>query len=105
MATGKVVIIGPITWVGSATDPLGRVLMPGDGHVWAIEVPVVGGVVYSVTAHPSRQAAVQALGVEVLSTAVGRPGEGAAAVNFIVRNVSVNGVFIYSMFIAAVAFA
>jgi hypothetical protein len=91
MATVRV--YGPYTWV----RPFGQnALLPGEAYVWSL---AVDGVVFAVTAHPTRDAPVQALAVESLSTAYAQTGP--AAVNFIVRNVSTTGVFSYRWFVSA----
>ncbi len=96
MATVR--LLGPISWV----QPQGQNgLLPDQSHVWAIEIPG-GGSVFSVSVHPTKDYAVQALAVESLSTAYAR--EGNPAVNFIVHNVSINGVGSYRMFISVIDF-
>ena len=93
-------LLGPWSWV----RPFGaNAFMPGEEHAWAIgPFSPRSGAVYSVTAHPGRDAAVQALAVDRLSTAYARTG--APAINFVVRNVSTNGVFSYRVFVTVVDF-
>jgi hypothetical protein len=92
-------IFGPFSWV----RPFGQnAFMPGEEHVWAIGPFAGAPLVFAVTAHPSRESNVQGLAVESLSTAYA--STGAAAVNFIVRNVSTTGVFSYNMFISGINF-
>lgn len=95
MATVRV--LGPFAWV----RPFGKnYMMPGEGHSWAQEVPNGSQSVFSVSVHPRKEFAVQALAVESLSTAYGR--EGNPSVNFIVRNIGTEGVSIYRFYVSVI---
>ena len=95
MAT--VQLYGPYSWVQPAGE---NALMPNEEHVWAIGT--FAGVVFNVTAHPDRHRPVQALAVTDLSVAY--ESTGAANLNFNVRNVSINGVLSYRLFISEIDF-